>query len=225
MSELTVAALFPGFAGSAPLAFFVQAFVSLFVVVDPIGNVPVFLTFLDRFPEQERRAVVRRAVLVACVALVLVTLAGNTFFALLGISLYSFRIAGGVLLTIVSIEMLYGKKTRTESSIDEERPYAGREDISVLPLAIPLLTGPGAFTTGIVLFDTAGGLANRVILFLTIAMIYFISYLMLSRSWIVFRFLGKTGTTVAIRIMGLMLLSVAMQFIVTGLGEAFPHLK
>ncbi len=168
---------------------------------------------------------VRRAALVACLALLLVTLSGNMFFQLLGISLYSFRIAGGVLLSIVSIEMLYGRKTRTESSADEERPYAGQEDISVLPLAIPLLTGPGAFTTGIVLFDSAGGVLNRVILLVAIGLIYLISYLILSRSWLVFRYLGKTGTTVAIRIMGLMLLSVAMQFIVTGLGEAFLHLK
>ena len=154
----------------------------------------------------------------------IVSLTGNLFFRLLGIELYSFRIAGGILLTIVSIEMLQGKKTRTQSTADEERHYAERDEISVIPLAIPLLTGPGSLTTGIVLFDTAGSLINRIILFLAIGLVYFLSYLILSKSGAVFKYLGKTGTNVAVRIMGLMLLSVAVQFIIGGINEAFPRL-
>lgn len=224
MSDFAISSLFSPAAESAALIFFVQSFVSLFVVVDPIGNVPIFLTFLQKFTGEERRAIVRRTVLVAFVALLVVTLAGRTFFELLGIRLYSFRIACGLLLTAVSVEMLYGKKTRTESSDEEEHPYAGRDDVSILPLAIPLLTGPGAFSTGIVLFDAAGTVVNRALLLLAIGVVYLISYLILSRSWIVFRYLGKTGTTVAMRIMGLMLLSVAIQFIIGGLADAFPYL-
>jgi multiple antibiotic resistance protein len=225
MIDLPTTTLLASLAGSAALSFFVQSFVALFVVVDPIGNVPIFLTLLQRFEEGERRTIVRRAVLVAFSALLLVTLSGNAFFAFLGIKLYSFRIAGGILLTIVSIEMLFGKKTRTESPGEEERTYGGQDDISVLPLAIPILTGPGAFTTGIVLFDTAGGLVNRIILVLTVMIVYALCYVILLRSWRVFKYLGKTGTTVAIRIMGLMLLSLAVQFIVGGLADAFPHLQ
>ena len=205
------------------VSFSVRSFVSLFVIVNAIGNVPIFVTLLQKFDENERRSIVKKAVLVACAALVMVTLTGNIFFRLLGIELYSFRIAGGVLLTIVSIEMLYGRKSRTQSSADEEEHYAQKEEIIIIPLAIPLLTGPGALTTGIVLFDTAGNLFNRMILLLLIGIVYFISYLILSRSGVVFKYLGKTGTTVAIRIMGLMLLSVAVQFIIGGVKEAFPR--
>jgi multiple antibiotic resistance protein len=205
------------------LAFSSKAFVSLFVIVDAIGNVPVFLSLLDRFEEREKGFIVKKAVMVGCAALIIVTLTGNLFFRLLGIELYSFRIAGGILLTLVSMEMLHGRKTRTQSSADEEKHYAERDEISIIPLAIPLLTGPGALTTGIVLFDTAGTLVNRIILFLIIAVVYFLSYLILSKSGTVFKYFGRTGTMVAVRIMGLMLLSVAVQFIIGGIKEAFPR--
>jgi multiple antibiotic resistance protein len=91
-------------------------------------------------------------------------------------------------------------------------------------LAIPLLTGPGALTTGIVLFDKAGDIFNRIILFLTMGMVFLISYLILSQSRAVFKYLGRTGTLVALRIMGLMLLSVAVQFVIEGIHEAFPRI-
>ena len=220
MIELVVN-LFGSIETSTVVSFFVRSFVSLFVIVNPIGNAPVFSTLLQRYEEGERGKIIRKAILVACASLLVVTLTGNIFFRLLGIEIYSFRIAGGILLAIVSIEMLYGRKTQTQSSADEERHYAERDEISILPLGIPLLTGPGALTTGIVLFDTAGTPVNRIVLLFTIAVVYFVSYLILVRSSTILKYLGKTGTTVAIRIMGLMLLSVAVQFLIGGITAAF----
>jgi multiple antibiotic resistance protein len=215
-----------GFYGrTGVLSFFIQSFIALFVIVDPIGNVPVFLGVLERFTEAERKAVLRKAFIVAGTALFIVTLTGNIFFKILGIELYSFRIAGGLLLSIVSIEMLYGRKTRTESSSDEERHYSERDAVSIIPLAIPLLTGPGALTTGIVLFETAGNYVNRIVLLGVIIIVYFIAYFILAESAAVFRYMGKTGTTVATRIMGLMLLSMAVQFVVGGIQSAFPQIS
>jgi multiple antibiotic resistance protein len=213
--------LFGSIEASKTVSFFVKSFVSLFVIVNAIGNAPVFLTLLRKYEEGERKTIIKKAVLVACASLLVVTLTGNVFFRLLGIELYSFRIAGGILLAIVSIEMLYGRKTQTQSSADEERHYAERDEISILPLAIPLLTGPGTLTTGIVLFDTAGTLVNRVILLPTIMVVFLISYVILVRSGAILKYLGKTGATVAIRIMGLMLLSVAVQFVISGINAAF----
>jgi multiple antibiotic resistance protein len=208
---------------SSEVSFFMTSFVSLFVIVNAIGNVPIFLTLLERFSEGERKIIVKKAILVAFASLVLVTLTGNLFFRIQGIQFYSFRIAGGILLSIVSLEMLYGRRTRTQSSTDEEGHYSEREEISIIPLAIPLLTGPGALTTGIVLFDKAGDFFNRIILFLIMGMVFLISYLILSQSRAVFKYLGRTGTLVALRIMGLMLLSVAVQFVIEGIHEAFPR--
>ncbi|MGD0232142.1 MAG: MarC family protein [Syntrophorhabdales bacterium] len=210
---------------SGTFTFFVKSFVSLFVIVNAVGNAPIWATLLEKFDEDERRLIVKKAVLVGCATLLIVTLTGSFFFKLLGVQLYSFRIAGGMLLTIVSIEMLYGRRTSTETSADEEQHYAERDEISILPLAIPLLTGPGALTTGIVLFDTAGTPLNKAGLVLVIAAVYFLSYLILSRAGKVFKYLGKTGTRVATRIMGLMLLSVAVQFMIEGIGSAFLIFK
>jgi len=217
--------LFGSIEASKTVSFFVKSFVSLFVIVNAIGNAPVFLTLLQKYEEGEKRTIIKKAIIVAGASLLVVTLTGTIFFRLLGIELYSFRIAGGILLAIVSIEMLYGRKTQTQSSADEERYYAEKDEISIIPLAIPLLTGPGTLTTGIVLFGTAGTLVNRVILVLTIALVFVISYIILVRSGTILRYLGKTGATVAVRIMGLMLLSVAVQFLVGGVTAAFFTLR
>ena len=217
--------LFGSVEASKTVSFFIRSFVSLFVIVNAIGNAPVFLTLLQKYKEGEKRTIIKKAIIVAGASLLVVTLTGTIFFRLLGIELYSFRIAGGILLAIVSIEMLYGRKTQTQSSADEERYYTEKDEISIIPLAIPLLTGPGTLTTGIVLFDTAGTLVNRIILVLTIALVFVISYIILVRSGTILRYLGKTGATVAVRIMGLMLLSVAVQFLVGGVTAAFFTLR
>ncbi len=138
-------------------------------------------------------------------------------FELLDIKMYSFRIAGGILLLIISIEMLFGRKSRTEASEDIEEE---KENISITPLAIPLLTGPGAITTGIVLFDNAENDINKIFLMINIVLIFLISYFILSKSNLIFRILGKTGTRVITRVMGLMLSAIAIQFILTGISEA-----
>ena len=216
---------FPFFPDTGIISFAIKSLVALFVIVDAIGNVPVFMTLLERFDEREKKVIIKKAVLVAGTTLAIVSLTGTLFFRLLGVKLYSFQIAGGILLTVVSLEMLQGRKTGTQSSAEDERHYAEREEISIIPLAIPLLTGPGALTTGIVFFDTAGTLSNQIILFLAIGLVYSSAYLILNKAGAIFKVLGKTGTRVAVRIMGLMLLSVAVQFIIDGLRGAFPNLS
>jgi multiple antibiotic resistance protein len=202
-----------------------HSFVSLFVIVNAIGNVPIFVTLLQRFGEREKAVMMKRAAVIAGLTLIAVTVSGNIFFSLLGISMYSFRIAGGILLMIIAVEMLLGLKTKTQSSSAEEALSAEMDDITVIPLAIPLLTGPGALTTGIVLFDSAGNIANRIILVGSICLVFAISYIILVKSKPILDFLGRTGARVTARIMGLMLLSVAVQFILKGISEAFNIYK
>jgi len=206
---------------SNSITFFLQSFVSLFVIVNAIGNVPLFVTLLERFDETEKTAMMKKAAIIAAITLLIVTVTGNLFFRLLGIDMFSFTIAGGILLMIISIEMLLGLKTRTQSSTDEEQTSSEIDEITVVPLAIPLLTGPGALTTAIVLFDKAGNIHNRIILLGTIVLVFVISYIILAKSKPILSFLGKTGTRVARRIMGLMLLSIAVQFIIKGIVDAF----
>jgi len=147
------------------------------------------------------------------------TIGGQYIFKFLGVSTYSFRIAGGILLLIISIEMLFGRKTRT-SAAQPEHYETEREDVIVTPMAIPLLTGPGAITTGIVLYESAGDIINKSILILNIILVFAISYLILSKFKEVYKILGGTGTRVITRIMGLLLSAIAVQFVISGIGEA-----
>ena len=199
--------------------FFIRSFVALFIIIDPIGNVPLFIPLLEKFRERDRRAMVRMAVMIAAITLLLLTITGNFIFDILSIEMYSFRIAGGILLLIISIEMLFGRKSRTDSS-EEDLTVGKNVDIAVTPLAIPLLTGPGAITTGILLFDSARTLLEKAIVLADIILVFLLSYLIISRSNMVYKVLGKTGTRVTIRIMGLMLSAIAVQFIISGISEA-----
>ena len=210
---------------SNSITFFLHSFLSLFVIVNAIGNVPLFVTLLERFGEAEKTTMMKKATIIAALTLLIVTVTGNLFFRLLGIEMYSFTIAGGILLMIISIEMLLGLNTRTQSSTAEEQSSSEMDEITVIPLAIPLLTGPGALTTAIVLFDTAGNIQNKIILLGTIILVFVISYVILVRSRPILTFLGKTGTRVARRIMGLMLLSIAVQFIIKGIFDAIHLYK
>jgi len=207
------------------ITFFLHSFLSLFVIVNAIGNVPLFVTLLERFGEAEKTTMMKKAAIIAALTLLIVTVTGNVFFRLLGIEMYSFTIAGGILLMIISIEMLLGLNTRTQSSTAEEQSSSEMDEITVIPLAIPLLTGPGALTTAIVLFDTAGNIQNKIILLGAIILVFVISYVILIRSRPILTFLGKTGTRVARRIMGLMLLSIAVQFIIKGIFDAIHLYK
>ena len=155
------------------------------MVVNPIGNVPIFVTLLERFSDEERTLTVRKASFTGAFALLLVTISGNAFFRLLGISLDVFRIAEGILLTIVAIEMLQGKSIPTQSGVEDEEHYREKDDLSIIPLGIPIPAGPGAFTIGIVFFDTAASNLNRAILIFSIFLVFFISYLVLVRSNVV----------------------------------------
>ncbi|HJH28164.1 MAG TPA: NAAT family transporter [Methanosarcinaceae archaeon] len=202
------------------LNFALSSFITFFIIVDPIVNVPLFRAFLSDLDQKTRQKMVKKAVIVAAVVLVIFTLAGNTIFHFLGIEMYSFRIAGGIILLIIAIEMLLGRRPGTKTSAAEEEESMQSEDLVVTPLAVPLLTGPGAITTGIVLFDTASGITDQVLLFAVIGLVYLLSYFILSRSEKVFDSLGHTGTMVIVRIMGLLVAAIAIQFMITGIEEA-----
>ena len=204
--------------------FVVQSFVALFLIVDPIANVPIFISLLERFKESERRLMIKKSVIVATIVLLVFTLMGNLIFQFLGIGMYSFRIAGGLLLLIISIEMLFGRKSRTETT-SEELTLKEREDITITPLAVPLLTGPGAITAGIVLFNLAKTPLMTLMLIVDILLVFLISYVILINSDFLYRIFGETGTRVITRIMGLLLSAIAVQFMITGISEAIRELS
>ena len=200
------------------LAYFGTVFISIFLVVDVVTNLPIFLSLTQKYPVRERKGIAQKALWVALGIQLLFVVFGNHIFAYLNIRLYSFSIAGGILLSIVAMEMLFGRKTRTEYQETEQEEE--KEDISVVPLAIPLHTGPASIVTGMILFGKAETWGLKSIFVLATICVYLISMLILLKSDLIYRIFKPLGMKVITRVMGLILLTLAVQFVVNGIKEA-----
>ncbi|HEY7723842.1 MAG TPA: MarC family protein [Anaeromyxobacteraceae bacterium] len=200
------------------------AFSAVFVVVDPFAAIPFFLALTAKEDEERRRATARRAALVAGGVLAGFALAGAVVFQLVGVTLAAFKIAGGALLLLTAADMVRTRHPSTRITEGEVEEGASREDVAVVPLAMPILAGPGAMATVVVLMgrarDERAWLAIPVLL--AIALTAFLSYLLLAGAARVARVMGRTGLNIVERIAGLLLAAIAIQFIVDGLGEAMP---
>jgi multiple antibiotic resistance protein len=200
------------------LAYFGSVFISLFLVVDVVTNVPIFLSLTEHYPARERKGIAQRALLVALGTQLLFVIFGHFIFGYLGIELYSFSIAGGILLSVVAMEMIFGHKTRTEY---QEKEYEEeKENVTIVPLAIPLHTGPASIITGMIIFGKAENLVPKAVFVLATVCVYLVSMLILVRSGIIFKVLKPMGMKVITRVMGLVLLALSVQFIVNGIREA-----
>ena len=201
-----------------PLAFFGTAFVSLFLVVDVATNMPIFLSLTEKYSAPDRRIIARTALLVALGIQLLFVIFGNYIFGYLNIKLYSFSIAGGILLSIVAMEMLFGRKSRTE--YQEKEQEEEKENITIVPLAIPLHTGPAAIITGMIIFGKADTLVLKGAFVIATVCVYLASMFILFKSGIIIKIFKPLGMKVITRVMGLILLTLAVQFVVNGIKEA-----
>ena len=194
----------------------VTIFLALFIVVDPLGIVPVFISLTAGLAPSKRVRTIVKATLIAFVVLCLFIFTGNAILRFLGIHPGSFFIAGGVLLFIVSMDLLLGKPGRTKTSGQEAGEE--REDVSIFPLAIPMLAGPGAITT-ILLYASAGTPASFILPVLvgSTALAIALAGLTMFLSGFFLRALGKTGVSVIERIMGIVLAALSVQFVYDGL--------
>jgi len=201
-----------------PLAYFGTVFVSLFLVVDVATNLPIFLSLTEAYSARERRSIAKRALLVALGIQLLFVIFGNYIFGYLSIKLYSFSIAGGILLSVVAVEMLFGRKSRTE--YQEKERQEEKENITIVPLAIPLHAGPAAIITGMIIFGKADTLILKGVFVFATVCVYLASMLVLLKSDIIFKIFRPMGMKVITRVMGLILLTLAVQFVVNGIREA-----
>jgi multiple antibiotic resistance protein len=201
-----------------PIAYFGTVFVSLFLVVDVATNLPIFLSLTEAYSARERRSIARRALLVALGIQLLFVVFGNYIFGYLSIKLYSFSIAGGILLSIVAMEMLFGRKSRTE--YQEKEQQEEKDNITIVPLAIPLHAGPAAIITGMIIFGKADTLILKGVFVFAAVCVYLASMLVLLKSDIIFKIFRPLGMKVITRVMGLILLTLAVQFVVNGIKEA-----
>ena len=197
------------------LPFALLCFTSFFTLTNPLGTMPVFLTMTNGMNDHERKAIVRRATIVSFITVMVFTFSGQFLFKFFGISSNGFRIAGGFIIFKIGFDMLQARYSNAKLKEEEVKTYA--DDISITPLAIPMLCGPGAIANAIMLMDDASTLSLKGTLIGIIALVYFITFLILQASTRLVRILGETGNNVMMRLMGLILMVIAVECFVSGL--------
>ncbi|GHG80276.1 MarC family protein [Pseudodonghicola xiamenensis] len=199
-------------------AFLISAFATLFVIVDPIGLMPLFLAMTQGMPQRQRRSIGLRACLVAAVLLTVFAAFGEAVLGFVGITMPAFRIAGGILLFLTALDMLFERRTkRREDQAEGQSEAEDHPDPSVFPLAIPLIAGPGAIASMILLAGERpglGGLATVVAVMLAVLGLLFCLFLI---AGLFERLLGKTGIVVVTRLLGMLLAALSVQFVLDGL--------
>lgn len=176
---------------------------------------PVFLTLTQNFDEKERSRVLKKAIIVAFFVMIAFTVFGQFIFKFFGLSTNGFRIVGGIVIFKIGFDMLQARFTPVRATETEIQDYAN--DITVTPLAIPILCGPGAIANGIVLMEEATDTTMMVILISTIVLVFLITYLILKASTKLLEILGETGNNVMMRLMGLILMVIAVECFFSGL--------
>ncbi len=197
--------------------FLVAAIASVFVVVNPIGNVPIFYSLTLDYDKKTRRGVIMKIVWVTLGALILFGLLGSVIFAVYGISLPAFEIAGGILLFSTSFSMLHGETPKSKSSLEESKEALERESIGIVPLGIPLFAGPGAITTVIIFSGEAHSIVDELFVIIAILVTVVSSYVALVYSAPLFNRLGRMGAMAFSRIEGILLAALAVQFVISGI--------
>lgn len=207
------------------LKFALVALSAVFFVIDPIANVPIFLTITAADSAEQRRRTAARAAFATWVLLSLFALAGGVIFKLFGISLGAFKIAGGLMLLLMAIDMMRAQPSPTRTTEEEQGEAAQqRDDIAIFPLAIPMLAGPGAIATVMVLMSRTDWQPARVgAVFAAVSITCLAAWLLMRSAASAERFLPKTLLRAFERIMGLLLAAVAIEFIAGGVRDMLPH--
>ena len=197
------------------LPYALLCFTSFFTLTNPLGTMPVFLTMTNGLEEKERQHIVKRATIISFIILIAFTFCGQFLFKFFGISTNGFRIAAGIIILKIGYDMLQARYTNTKLKDEEIKAYAN--DISITPLSIPMLCGPGAIANAIVLMEDSHTIEMKSVLIGMIALIYFITFLILRASTRLVKVLGETGNNVMMRLMGLILMVIAVECFVSGL--------
>jgi multiple antibiotic resistance protein len=203
--------------------FLLISFTGLLAILDPLAVVPVYLALFGDADAKQKKIVARTAAIAVVVTLLFFMTIGAQLLQFLGITLPAFRIAGGIIIVGMALEMLGGSMSRVKRDEGCE-DYSDLHSFAIVPLAIPLLSGPGAMSTAIVLSQKAPSFADRVGLFVIVVILGFIVWGVLSVAEQAQRLFGKTGIRIATRIMGLLLAALGVQFIASGVTELFPAL-
>jgi multiple antibiotic resistance protein len=199
------------------LEFALIAATSIFFLVDPFAVIPLFIAITSDSPQEEKREMARRAAYTCAIVLSAFAVAGSLIFKMFGITLPAFKIAGGIILLKIGLDMLEGHQSR--ATPEETHEGTQKSDASIIPLGMPMLAGPGAISTVMVLVGDAHVVWKHAVIYATIIGTAFISYVILAGADRVGRYLGETGIRILMRLMGLLLVALAVQFVANGLTD------
>lgn len=194
--------------------YILTVFLTTITIVDPIGIIPVYLPIASRFPVNKHNKIILMSITIATIVASCFLFAGNLLFKYLGIRFESIYIVGGILLFLVGLDMIYARPRRTRSSPEEQEEAMTFTDVSVFPLAIPMLSGPGTIATTMMFGSRANSLSNYLIVFSALMFSFIVCAVVMKFSSILLKLFGQTGLNVLDRVMGIILCSLAVQFVI-----------
>ncbi len=211
---------------SSDYTFFISAFTAIFAIVNPMSGVMTFISLTSNMSDPDRTYVARRSVILACVIALIFAVSGEYILSFFSITTHSLRVAGGILLFLVALDMLFARMTRESITKEELSDAAQRDNISIFPMAMPMLTGPGAITTILLYTNPTEGniLQLKFIVIGAILLTFVITFLIFWFSDFFHRVVGMTGMLVMTRMMGLFLGAIAVSFVSEGIKGLF-HLS
>lgn len=206
------------------LAEYFKIFTAILVIVNPIGVLPLFVSMVRNQSEQDRRRIARLTAFSVAIVLAAACLFGESVLHIFGVSIASFRVGGGILVMLIAISMFHAQLSWSKATPEETREAEEKADIAVVPLAIPLLSGPGAISTVIIFADQSPAWAHIGFLVATCVMVAIAVWISLRMAIPIGAWLGKTGINIVTRLMSLLLAAIAVEIIAGGLGKLLPGL-
>ncbi len=203
---------------------FISAFVTLFVVIDPPGCAPIYASLTTGANAAQRRSMAIRATLIAGGILIFFAMFGEALLSFLHIDLDSFRIAGGIMLFMIAIDMVFEKRTERREQRAEKVAASDVEDVSVFPMAMPMLAGPGSIASVMLLVAQNTGIDRAFVIFAALLLVLLITLAALLAAGPLMRVIGNKGEAVITRLLGVLLAALAAQFVIDGLKASFPTL-
>jgi len=204
------------------IAFGVLSFTSFFTLINPLGTMPIFMTMTADLEPSHRTKTAKKASIVSFITIILFAFSGKLLFDFFGISVNSFRIVGGVIFFLMGMDMLQARLGKVKLKESEVKTYVN--DISVTPLAIPMICGPRALTNAIIMMEDANSIEKQIILILAVLLVIILTYLILYSSSKIIKVLGETGINVMMRLMGLIVMVIAVEFFFSGLKPIISNM-
>jgi multiple antibiotic resistance protein len=202
---------------------YIQIFTTLFAITNPLSEVPLFLSFTENM-QDKRPQTARKTSLAVAVILIVTVMAGDAILRFFNISVDAFRVAGGILLLIMAFNMLEARLGRTKRTPEEDREAIDSDSVAVVPLALPLLAGPGAISTVILYSNQMPGIGGKLILSVICMLIALSIWVILRLAPEIGKRMSRTNMNIMTRVMGLILAAMSIEFIVNGLGHLLPGL-